>query len=140
MTFFSKKMSKILFIKESNFKTTAYYEDKEENVYSLNSFLNDLAHKYFFTISIYKKMIRKYLPLKNKIPIYFSDKILLFYLLDNLGNRYLINYNSLAKICYDNEVLFLFKNGYILSCDVNKKIINNELKKVYSILEYMHNK
>lgn len=125
----------ILFLKEKDFVATVFYVEKSEEVYSLNSELNKLAKRYFFSLSEYRKLVRKQLDFKNKIPIYFSDKLFLFYL--KIGNEsFWINYFNILKICYDENIVIIFKNGYILKLDIKRKNLIKELEKIDKVLNY----
>ena len=125
----------ILFLKEKDFVATVFYVERCEEVYSLNSELNKLAKRHFLSLSEYRKLVRKQLDLKNKIPIYFSDKLFLFYL--KIGNEsYWINYFNILKICYDENIVIIFKNGYILKLDIKRKNLIKELGKIDKVLNY----
>lgn len=127
--------SSILFLKEKDFVATVFYVERCEEVYSLNSELNKLAKRHFLSLSEYRKLVRKQLDLKNKIPIYFSDKLFLFYL--KIGNEsYWINYFNILKICYDENIVIIFKNGYILKLDIKRKILIKELGKIDKVLNF----
>ena len=128
--------SSILFLKEKDFVATVFYVERCEEVYSLNSELNKLAKRHFLSLSEYRKLVRKQLDLKNKIPIYFSDKLFLFYL--KIGNEsYWINYFNILKICYDENIVIIFKNGYILRLDIKRKNLIKELEKIDKVLNYI---
>lgn len=125
----------ILFLKEKDFVATVFYVEKSEEVYSLNSELNKLAKRYFLSLSEYRKLVRKQLDFKNKIPIYFSDKLFLFYL--KIGNEsFWINYFNILKICYDENIVIIFKNGYILKLDIKRKNLIKEMEKIDKVLNY----
>ena len=125
----------ILFLKEKDFVATVFYVERCEEVYSLNSELNKLAKRHFLSLSEYRKLVRKQIELKNKIPIYFSDKLFLFYL--KIGNEsYWINYFNILKICYDENIVIIFKNGYILRLDIKRKNLIKELEKIDKVLNY----
>ena len=127
--------SSILFLKEKDFVATVFYVERCEEVYSLNSELNKLAKRHFLSLSEYRKLVRKQLDLKNKIPIYFSDKLFLFYL--KIGNEsYWINYFNILKICYDENIVIIFKNGYILKLDIKRKNLIKELGKIDKVLNF----
>ena len=127
--------SSILFLKEKDFVATVFYVERCEEVYSLNSELNKLAKRHFLSLSEYRKLVRKQLDLKNKIPIYFSDKLFLFYLkIEN--ESYWINYFNILKICYDENIVIIFKNGYILKLDIKRKNLIKELGKIDKVLNY----
>jgi hypothetical protein len=129
------KENGILFLKEKDFVATVFYVERCEEVYSLNSELNKLAKRHFLSLSEYRKLVRKQLDLKNKIPIYFSDKLFLFYL--KIGNEsYWINYFNILKICYDENIVIIFKNGYILKLDTKRKNLIKELGKIDKVLNY----
>lgn len=125
----------ILYLKEKDFVTTVFYIEKKEEVYSLNSELNKLAKRHFFSINEYRKLVRKQIELKNKIPIFFSNDLFLFYIKD-LDTCYWINYFSILKICYDENIVIIFKNGYILRLDVKRKNLIKELEKIDKVLIY----
>jgi hypothetical protein len=129
------KENGILFLKEKDFVATVFYVERCEEVYSLNSELNKLAKRHFLSLSEYRKLVRRQLDLKNKIPIYFSDKLFLFYL--KIGNEsYWINYFNILKICYDENIVIIFKNGYILKLDIKRKNLIKELGKIDKVLNF----
>ena len=129
------KENGILFLKEKDFVATVFYVEKSEEVYSLNSELNKLAKRHFLSLSEYRKLVRKQLDLKNKIPIYFSNKLFLFYL--KIGNEsYWINYFNILKICSDENIVIIFKNGYILKLDIKRKNLIKEMEKIDKVLNY----
>ena len=127
--------SSILFLKEKDFVATVFYVERCEEVYSLNSELNKLAKRHFLSLSEYRKLVKKQLDLKNKIPIYFSDKLFLFYLkIEN--ESYWINYFNILKICSDENIVIIFKNGYILKLDIKRKNLIKEMEKIDKVLNY----
>ena len=128
----------ILYLKEEGFVATKVTEVEEKEVYSLRSEINSIAKNCFFDITKYHKLVRKKLPLKNKIPIYFSDKLLLF-TFKSKNVCYWVNFFNIFKICYDEEIVIIFKNGTILKVNLNKRIIKNELFKINQVLEYINN-
>ena len=125
----------ILFLKEKDFVATVFYVERCEEVYSLNSELNKLTKRHFFSINEYRKLVRKQIDLKNKIPIFFSNDLFLFYLKDK-DTCYWINYFSILKICYDENIVIIFKNGYILKLDIKRKNLIKELEKIDKVLNY----
>jgi hypothetical protein len=125
----------ILYLKEKDFVTTVLYIEKKEEVYSLNSELNKLAKRHFFSLNEYRKLVRKQLDLKNKIPIFFSNDLFLFYLKVS-DTCYWINYFNILKICYDENIVIIFKNGYILRLDIKRKNLIKELEKIDKVLNY----
>ena len=129
------KENGILFLKEKDFVATVFYVERCEEVYSLNSELNKLAKRHFLSLSEYRKLVRKQLDLKNKIPIYFSDKLFLFYLKIK-DESFWINYFNILKICYDENIVIIFKNGYILRLDIKRKNLIKELEKIDKVLNY----
>ena len=130
--------SKLLFLEEKEFITTVYFLDNKKEVYSLKSEINRLANKHLFSINDYRKFVKKQTTLKNKIPIYFSESLLLFYIKDN-DCSYWINYFNILKICYDNNIVIIFKNGDILKLEISKKMILKELTKIEIVLDYIQN-
>lgn len=128
----------ILYLKEKEFVSTLGFEDKEVVIYSARSEINKLAAKHFFNISQYRKLVRRELSLKNKIPIYFSNYLLLFNIRCHDEN-YWINYFNILKICYDDKMIIVFKNGLIIELEVSKRIFVSELKKIDMILRYVDN-
>ena len=126
----------ILYLKEECFSATIITNDSMGKIYSIKSEINSIAKGHFISLPDYKKLVRKGLGLKNKIPIYFSDKLMLFNVKSD-SCSYWINYFNILKICYNNEIIVIFKTGYILRLNTNKKIIINELTKVKKILDYL---
>ena len=131
--------NRLLYLKQSIFEAKAYTISGVSDILSQRSEINKLACKYLFSVESYKKSIRRVLPLKNKIPIYFSNKLFLFYLKTNDGVMYYINYFEILKICFDENIIIIFKNGDILKLGVSKKIVTNEIKKIKIILNYINN-
>jgi hypothetical protein len=128
----------ILYLKEEEFVATIVTDEEERNIYSLRSELNKIANDYFVSIIEYRKLVRKKLSLKNKIPLYFSDKLFLFTFKSGKVS-YWVNFFNILKICYDKNIIVIFKNGTILEIDVNKKIIMKEMEKINIVLEYINN-
>ena len=127
----------LLYIKEEGFISTSYYIDKEEQIYSINSELNNLAKRYFLSLPYYRKSVNKQLGLKYNIPIYFSPTLLLFRL-KSKNVVYYINYFNILKICYEEGVVIIFKGGHILEVEVKKKVVLQQLQKIDQILVYMN--
>ena len=131
-------ISNILYLKEEEFIAKIVTETEEREIYSLRSELDYIAKNCLLSISEYYKLVRKKLQLKNKIPIYFSNKLLLF-TLKSKNTRYLINYFNILKICYEKDIIIIiFKNGTIINVNVNRRIITKELCKINQILEYIN--
>ena len=130
-------ISNILYLKEEEFIAKIVTNNSEREVYSLRSEINSIAKDCLLSISEYYKLVRKKLPLKNKIPIYFTNKLLLF-TFKSKNAHYWVNYFNILKICYDEEVVIIFKNGTMLKVNLNKRIIIKELCKINLILEYIN--
>ena len=126
----------ILFLLEEDFRTIKKTTSGIEEILSLRSELSRLANNYLFSIETYKKLVRKKLGLKNKIPIYFSKKLLLFTLKDKKG-KFLINYFNIFKICYLENIKIIFTNGEILQLHISKSKIEKEIKKINKLKEYL---
>jgi hypothetical protein len=129
---------KILYLKETLFEATLYANEECFKISSVQGELNKLATKYLFSIASYKSCVKKKLPLKNKIPIYFSNQLLFFYLKTN-EEKYYLNYFEIFKICCEEKAIIIFKNGHKIELDISKKIILNEIKKVKLLLNYINN-
>ena len=130
--------NKLLYLEEKDFVSIANYSDRVEEIYSIRSEVNRLANKHLFSVLEYRKLIRKETDLKNKIPIYFSESLLLFYV-KSLDATYWINYFNILKICYEDEAYIIFKNGSILKLDVSKKLLKLELIKINKVITYVDN-
>lgn len=136
--FYAKNMkSKLLYLKEKDFISTAYFFDYQQDIYSLKSYINHLVKKHLFNLPEYNRLARKEMNLKNKIPIYFSPDLLLFKINSQEGSYY-INYFNVLKFCYeDKNVVIIFKNYDILKLTVSKIILSKELKKIDVVLTYI---
>lgn len=129
----------ILYLKEKDYISTIKYIEKEEQIYSIKSKINKIAKKFLFDVNYYKKMIRKELELKNKIPIYFSEKLLLF-TLNYKKEIYFINFYNILKITYeDKNVIIIFINYETLVFPLSKRILQNELIKIKKVSNYVEN-
>ena len=129
----------ILYLKEKDYIANIKYIEKEEKIYSIRSEINKIAKKFLFDLSYYKKVIRKQLGLKNKIPIYLSEKLLLFKL-NSKTEIYFINFFNVLKItCDESSVLIFFVNGEKLEFESPKRILKNELTKISKVLNYVRN-
>lgn len=129
-------LNDILYLKEENFCANIITQFEVGKIYSVKSELNKIAKKHFISISEYKKLVRKELSLKNKIPLYISNQLLFFNIKSN-DTIYWINYFNILKICYQDNILVIFKTGDILELEINKKQIKKELNKVKEVLEYI---
>jgi hypothetical protein len=137
MVFFLQKMkSKLLYIVEKEFVSKTVYLEEETEIYSLKTEVNEIAKKHFISIESYYKLVRKKLDLKNKIPIRFSDSLLLFKI-NSKNEQYAINFYNVLKVCFDDKVKLIFINGLILEIDISLKVIKQELTKINKILEYL---
>ena len=128
----------IIYLKQNIFEAKKYTYFGVEEINSLRNEIEKLAEIHLFSIESYRKAIKKKIGLKNKIPIYFSDNLMLFYLKEK-EDRYYINFKKIYKICFEEKVIIIFKNGDILELVLNKKIISKELSKVETILNYLNN-
>ena len=129
-------LNDILYLKEENFCANIITQFEVGKIYSVKSELNKIAKKHFISISEYKKLVRKELSLKNKIPLYISNQLLFFNIKSN-DTIYWINYFNILKICYQDNILVIFKTGDILELEINIKLIKKELNKVKEVLEYI---
>ena len=129
-------LNDILYLKEENFCANIITQFEVGKIYSVKSELNKIAKKHFICISEYKKLVRKELSLKNKIPLYISNQLLFFNIKSN-DTIYWINYFNILKICYQDNILVIFKTGDILELEINIKLIKKELNKVKEVLEYI---
>ena len=140
MVFFLCKMSvnSILYLKEKDFVASVVSVNEETKIYSVRNEINKLAKVHFFSIKEYRKIVRKELLLGNKIPIYFSQSLLLFYI-NAKDTLYWINYFMILKICYDKNIVIFFKDYSFVEIDVSRNIFANELKKINKVLKYINN-
>lgn len=130
MIFLYKKM--ILYIEDLKYKAILYQENTIQEFCSINNCLDKLAQINLFSISAYRKAVRKTTTLKAKAPIYFNKKLLLFKL-----NNYYINYFSISKILFDNKLCKIaFNNGEILHISVTKHIFDVALDRTNMIIKY----
>ena len=115
MVFFYEKMKvkDILYLVEKDFVSTIYHLNGNEQIYSVKTTLNKIAKNHLFNLQEYYKLVRREIGLKNKIPIYFSDGMLLFNLKCKQAS-YFINFFNVLKVCYDEQVIIIFKNNFIL--------------------------
>jgi hypothetical protein len=132
-------MERILYLKQTVFEATAYTISGLKDIFSLRNEIDKLALKHLFSIESYRKAVRDILPLKNKIPIYFSSKLFLFYLRSNDKSLYYINFYEILKICFTKNIIIIFKNGEKLELEISKEIVNRELKKIKIISNYLNN-
>ena len=138
--FFEKmKEYRILYLKQTLFEANAYTTHGVNEINSLKNEINKLAVRHFFSIESYRNGVRKYLPLKNKIPIRYSNKLFLFYIKIKQDESYYINYYSILKICFNEKVVIIFKNGEILELNIPVKVILKEIRKVEIISNYLNN-
>lgn len=128
----------ILYLKEENFIANVIKTDGVEQIYSIKSELNQIAKKHFINISEYRKLVRKKIDLKNKIPIYFSNQLLLFNVKSN-ETVYWINYFNILKICKKDKIIIIFKNGTLLELEISKNNMVKELRKTKKVLDYIAN-
>ena len=130
--------NKLLYLKEQGFVSTAYYSDFEEQIYSLSSELNQIARKHLFNLTEYNRLARKEIGLKNKIPIYVSPTVLL-YKLNSVEGEFYINHFSVLQVCYESgKVMYIFDNFSTLEVTISKRVLDNEIKKIKIILDYIH--
>jgi hypothetical protein len=132
-------MERILYLKQTIYEANTYTISGITPILSLRNEIEKLAVNYLFSIQSYRKAARSVLSLKNKIPIYFSSKLFLFYLKTCDNSLYYINFYEILKICFDRYIIIIFKNGEILELEISKKIIENELKKIKIISNYLNN-
>lgn len=131
--------NRILYLKETIFEANSYTTNGIIPIFSLRNEISKLAIAHLFTIDGYRYAIKHVLPFKNKIPIYYSNNTLLFYIKSKADEKYFINYFEIFKICYDNKILILFKSGEQLELNISKKMIEKELKKINTLLNYLNN-
>ena len=128
----------ILYLKEENFIANIITKSEVGQIYSVKSEINRIAKKHLMSIGEYKKFARKELGLKNKIPIYFSNKLLLFNLKFK-ETTFWINYFNILKICYKENIMIIFKNGHILEIGIKKDHLRKEIMKTVKVLKYITN-
>ena len=130
--------NRLLYLKEKDFVSIAVTEDEVRNIYSIKSEIDKLAKTYFFSIKEYRKLVRRALSLANKIPIYFSQSLFLFYV-NSKNTLYWINYFMVLKVCYEKNIVIFLKNGDVLELEVSKRVFVKELKKINIVLNYVSN-
>ena len=123
------KFNSILYLEEINFVSTVVTIEGMNKIYSIRNEINNIAKAYFFSIKEYRKLIRKVLLLKNKIPIYFSNTLLLFYI-KSKSALYWINYFMILKVCYNQNIIVFFKDGSFIELEISRKIFSREIKKI----------
>ena len=130
--------NRLLYLVEEDYVSKAIYTDSVKSIYSIKSELNKIAKNHLTSLDIYYKNTRKKMNLKNKIPIYFSDSLLLFQI-NSKKEKYFINYFNILKICYEEKMVVIFNDGTILKLDCKKYICRVELEKIKSIVDYINN-
>ena len=134
------KEKELLFIKKEAFFTTAHYLDYNESINSFFSFLNVLAKKHLMDIKGYRRRVKSVLQIKSKVPIYFSNRIFLFYVHEKNGCEYWINYFQLAHISWNNgQAYYIFRNGYTLKAVLSQKALRGLTYRNRCILNYINN-
>ena len=138
MVFFYEKMKvkDILYLVEKDFVSTVYHLNGKESIYSVKTTLNKIAKQHLFNLQEYYKLVRREIGLKNKIPIYFSEGMLLFNLKCK-QTSYFINFFNVLKVCFEDDVIIIFKNNTILHLEVSKKILFQEMTKINKVLDYV---
>ena len=131
-------LSNLLFLKEVAFDSMMVFEGKSVPIYSAKNEINRIAKLYFFSIKEYRKLVRKELILKNKIPIYFSKSLLLF-CVKSKDEVYWINYFKILKICFGEKVVIFFMDGSFIEVEVSRQVLSKEIKKVNVVLDYINN-
>ena len=76
--------NRILYLKETIFEANSYTTNGIISIFSLRNEINKMAIKYLFTIEGYRYAIKHVLPFKNKIPIYYSNNIILLFIYSRL--------------------------------------------------------
>ena len=129
-----------MYLKETKSFSKAYYKDVTLEITSVRSELNHQARKHLFSIESYKKSIRKILCFKNKIPLYFSKKLFLFYLKTTNDEVYYINLQEVLKLCYiEKNIVVIFTCGRVLKLDTSINSVKTTLKKADIISNYIYN-
>ena len=131
-------VNRLLYLKEKDFVSISVTEKEVKNIYSIRSEINRIAKTYFFSIREYRKLVKKELNLANKIPIYFSSTLLLFYI-NSKSTLFWINYFMILKICYEKNIFIFLQNGEVIELEVSKRAFVRELKKVNIVLNYVNN-
>ncbi|MFA5693045.1 MAG: competence protein ComK [Acholeplasmataceae bacterium] len=104
-------------------------------------FIKDLCIHNLFTLEGYFKSVRTVLNIKQKIPIYINNQIILFYLkglsiYDNVFINY-IEINKIVKNCYN--IIVIFKDNEKLSLNISYYEYLNHVKRVQKIIKYKNN-
>jgi len=132
--------NEVLYLKYKDYHTFAYYDNYEEEIISLYSFINQACKEYLLDIGTYRRNVNKILNIKSKTPFYFSERFLLFYVKED-SNAYYINYKKLIHISYeDNNAYFIFENGFILKIAISKYVLESITAKINTLIEYKLNK
>ena len=130
--------NKIIYLHERDNYAKVYYEEGVKVVNSIKSEIKKIASKHLFSIDGYLFSVRKELSLKYKIPIYFSSRLFLF-CIKTKNEMFLVNYFSIYKILYQDNIVIVFNNGELLELSISKDKIVNQMKKVELILNYINN-
>ena len=128
----------ILYLKEKDFVSISVTEKEAFNIYSVKNEVDKIAKAHFFCVKEYRKLVRKELSLANKIPIYFSQSLLLFYI-NSKNTLFWINYFMILKVCYEKNIIIFFKNGDVIELEVSKVVFIRELQKINTILNHVNN-
>ena len=130
--------NRLLYLKEKDFVSIAVTEEEVRNIYSVRSEIDKLAKTHFFSIKEYRKLVRKELLLANKIPIYFSPSLFLFYV-NSKNTLYWINYFMVLKVCYEKNIFIFLKNGEVIELEISKRVFVKEMQKINIVLNYVNN-
>jgi len=128
----------LLYIIDFEFRTVCSYGEEKEDIYSLRLWLKEIFKTKLKDFEAYKKTVSKVLKIKQMLPIYIDNKVLLWQLKASDKTRFLINYYKIKDINYSGDYMEIyFKNNYILQIKKTRQSYYRDLKKIKKFISYL---
>ncbi len=105
---------------------------------TITSYLKKRAVEHLFSLDGYFQSVKKVFPFKSCLPIYFSNKLLLFPIFGfRREKNYFVNYFAIRGVEDSfGKAKIYFENGYII-VDKGVKEVKINIRKSEAILEYI---
>ena len=121
-------------------KNSIVYLDDKVIDKTFKNYINDLSYPHFKSLDSIRNSTKKLFNIKRNIPLYISEKALLFPIIA-LQAKYYINYYEVFKTSYNKNILSItFKSGETLNLEITYskyKTLKDNMSKILSYLWFL---
>ena len=128
----------LYYIVKLEFSTVCYYREGQEEITSIDLWLNKLFNEKLKDYKAYKKVLKKVIKVSQMAPIYYDRNLLLWQMKAIDKTRFYINYYQIKDIKYHNfYVQIIFKDERVLYIKKSRQSVYRDLNKIKKVINYL---